>query len=585
LNDLLALTLRDLGLSQEITTEALLYLLKQGHILLILDGFDEVSRALAQNAEQNVKELAENINKDSLGRLILTSRPSFIEQEQVFASLEHECGVGTPETQQLAPYTDEQMHQWVLQNAPTGQVNWIPEKHWQRIQTAFQHEGALRELCRTPVFLRMLSEVLVKDKSVRSLNELLETFCLEMWERERSKRTLTLRDEQYFYAYETIALMIADDKRITPGELKENMELYMEEYSPELLAGLPDDAATLIADLAIGPLSQKNGGFAFVHEVLHAYFLSRALARSIRSASAKKVAELWNRSVTSTVWKFLPEAVGAAYPSSKPKEDFLREIANTTQSGLVMWNIAKAIGVPPTEIPGLLFEGKQIASLLCQGTDLSGVSFKRATILSATFDKCVMSGASFYEARIEKIKFVQCGQGALFDQVPLTSEESEVTIVRGPGSDEEVYVGEGIPRILGQFMEKEEELKAPPSDLSQQALVLIFRSLFKVDHRRLDYPEKRKIENRLRAWLRGFDLEPEQYTILVRILTGAVDKLGAEGWIERNKNRPRTLVPSNTRMSQVRDIVRTGKIGTHLTDLVKVVDQLRDDCDRSLADA
>ncbi len=93
-----------------------------------------------------------------------------------------------------------------------------------------------------------------------------------MWERERGKRTLTLSDDQYFYAYEAMSLLIADETRIPPASIKEFLELYFGEYAPSLLESLPGNADVL-ADLAIGTMTYKDGAFGFVHEVLPAYFL------------------------------------------------------------------------------------------------------------------------------------------------------------------------------------------------------------------------------------------------------------------------------------------------------------------------
>jgi len=76
-------------------------------------------------------------------------------------------------------------------------------------------------------------------------------------------------------------LAVEDEARIEPREIHDILSLYFETYSPELLAGLPGSGRTLIDDLAIGPLTFKNGLFAFVHEVLGAYFIDRMMIRSM----------------------------------------------------------------------------------------------------------------------------------------------------------------------------------------------------------------------------------------------------------------------------------------------------------------
>ncbi len=581
LNDLIPLTLNDLALSQTVTPEGVKYLLKQGRLILILDGFDEISRALAQNAEDNVQELGSSINRNTVGRLILTSRPSFVAQEQIFANLKSACEEDVPGDKDLAPYTDDQIDEWILRNPPP-ESGGSPGQHWQRVQTAFRGYPALKELCRTPVFLRMLSEVLVKERSVKSLSDLVHGFCTEMWERERGKRNLTLSDDQYFYAYEAMAVMIADEQRISPADVKVALELYFADYAPELTASLPDEAGTLIADLSIGPLTYRGGVFAFVHEVLHAYFLSRMLARSLKFR--RKTADLWNRQIDSTVWKFLPQVVDEMIPTGPDREGIVREIAPQTTSGLVMWNTAKALGFAPAEVAKILFEGKTLGSLVCERVNLSSVSFDKSTIYDVTFDRCDLSGATFRGARIKKMKFIECGSGARFDDEPLVDDESEVTLMGRPNGPE-VYVGTDICKLFDEFRGKPTPRAKPPLDLGKQALFVIVASLFKADRRRLDYHEKFKIENRLRAWLGDFDLTAKKSKDLLAVFVRALDQMRTEGWICKNVNRPRTLLPCTGRQKEVAQIMRTGKIDAGIPGLQAVLSSLQEACDRVIASA
>ena len=96
----------------------------------------------------------------------------------------------------------------------------------------------------------------------------------------------------------------------------------------------------------------------------------------------------------------LPEAVDEVIPADSKREEIVRGIAAQITSGLVMWNIAKALRFSPTQVPKLLFEGKTVGSLLCEKANLSGVSFDNSTIYDVTFDRCELSGATFRAARI-----------------------------------------------------------------------------------------------------------------------------------------------------------------------------------------
>lgn len=544
LKDLITLTLSDLGLSDSLTPDSIRSLLKQGRLLLILDGFDEVSRALADNARQNVEELSQDINKRTLGKLILTSRPSFIDQEEIFSDLKHGCEEELHEERELAPYTDAQMREWVLQNAPKDKLQGPPESHWQRISTAFNRNPELRDICRTPVFLRMLSEVLVKEKSVASLYDLVEKFCREMWERERGKRTLSLSDAQYCYAYEAVAALVQGETVIDPRQVKATLELYLEEYAPELIAGMPAEAGTLVADLAIGPLTYGVGVFTFSHEVLQAYFTARLLARSL--SAKRKVDDLWNRRIGDAEWRFLPPAVGEIGGKPPSPATFIDDLVRRTRSGLVAWNILRALKCQPRELARDIFAGKDLAGVVFDGTDLRGMVFDRCVLYDVTFDRANMSNTTFRDCTISKIRFVECGRGAIFDENPRLAEDAEIRFVRSRESGTELYVGADIVRFLGELAGREIASVEVPINLAEQAILVVIGSLFKADQKRFDYPERAKIENRLRGWLREFRFREEQARKLVKIFAEMVEQLEDKRLIVKNDNRPRTLMPGES---------------------------------------
>lgn len=562
--DLIALTLSDIGLAQSLTPDAIGFLLAEGRLVLILDGFDEVSRALAHNAEENIEQLSKSIHGRKLGRLILTTRPSFVVQEDIFTNLKSSCEQEKHEQYHLAPYTDEQMGEWVVGNPPEGAPS-PPARHWQRVETAFRQNPAIKELCRTPVFLRMMSEVLVSRPSVKSLFNLLEEFCLRMWERERSKRTLTLSDPQYFYAYEAISVAVDDESRIQPKEVKTILELYLDEYSPDLLAGLPGEDRALVEDLSIGPLTFKNGIFVFSHELLTGFFLARMMIRKL--LSRKNINELWNRPIKDTVWRFLPEVVMQIGGEHIDSEKIVREVALPSRSGLLTWNIIRALDVPKESYPPDLFRGKRLAGIIFDGEDLRGLSFDGAELLDVSFVKCGLEGTTFRSTTVRKAKLVECGKGALIDESLQVDDNSELLIMRGSGIGSELYTGEDIRRVLREMCEDRTEPIGLPPDVGKQATVLIFSSLFRSDMRSLDYPEWTKIENRIRGWTKTFGLSEEITGELSSLLLRMAVELRDEKWISRNPSRPRTFVPSPKHQRIISEIVRLQKVRGSTRDL------------------
>ncbi|MBS4083717.1 MAG: NACHT domain-containing protein [Rhizobiales bacterium] len=575
LEELIGLTLQDAGIT-DLTVDSVRYLMAQGRLLLILDGFDEVSRALAHRAEETIDKLSLEINRRTNGRLILTSRPAFLLHEKIFSELTTACEEDKPERRSIEPYSNDQQHEWIIQNAPDEPSAQSADRHWQRVLNAFNKNPWLRDLCRTPVYLRMLSEVLIKDSSVKSRTDLITKFCEGMWERERGRRKLTLSDSQYMLAYEAISAAVVDSQRIDPNEVSSYLELYLGEDAHQLIAAFSQQSDSLFKDLAIGPLTGRGGQFVFEHEILSGFFFARLLARNLRDRGPR-FRELWNQHIYEPAWQFLPEAIAALIPQDdRRREEILESLAREYSDGLLLLNVIKAFGM---KIPVKLFEGRVLSNVIFDAEegqrllDLSEVSFDRSELHDVTFARCNLTGTSFKSARIGKIKIDNCQLGAKFDENPaIMSEDAELSLIRD--GEEESYVGDEIKLGLidvGGGEKKNKPIK-PPTNMAELATVIIFKSLFKSDGLRWDYPEISKIENRLRAWIKSFQVSPDVEADLLSSSMDLYKEIENLGWIEQNRNRPRTRVPSNSRTSDIGIIVRTGSVPSDFLHLRRAIE-------------
>jgi len=329
LEDLIEVTLHDLGV-HDLTAEAVKFLLRRGRLLFILDGFDEISRALAHRAEDTIDKLSSEINKNTNGRLILTSRPAFLDHERIYSDLTAACEEDRPERRDIAPYTNEQQREWVIQNAPVTADS--PTQHWNRVSSAFGNHPWLRELCRIPVFLRMLSEALVKERSIKSRGDIIKQFCAAMWERERARRTMELTDDQYLLAYEAISAAIVELGHIDARDVKDWIELYLGQDAQPLLAQVRD-IRTLIKDLAIGPLTGHDKHFTFEHEVMTGYFFARLMAHNLRE-DVPRARDLWKKPLYEPARDFLHDAVVEVL--GEHTDGILAKFSNTSKDGLML---------------------------------------------------------------------------------------------------------------------------------------------------------------------------------------------------------------------------------------------------------
>jgi hypothetical protein len=351
---------------------------------------------------------------------------------------------------------------------------------------------------------------------------------------------------------------VEEEARIEPRVIRDVLELYFETYSPELIAGLPGSSKTLIDDLAIGPLTFKNGLFAFVHEVLGAYFIARMMVRSL--AARRRVSELWNRPITETLRWFLRQITESESVAPMDRRAVLTEIVRPTRDGLAVWNIVQATGLKHEETPADLFRGKRLAGLVFDRTDLRGMVLDDAEIYDVVFDRCDLHGMSLRGATVHRAKLIECGRGIVADGTTRVSSDAEVVIVRSAELGAETYIGEAAKRALDELRADQRRLVAMPGNLAESAVLVIFSSLFKQGLSARDYPEWQKIENRLRGWLSEFQLTADAAKRVGRLLLKLAAEIRDDGWISRNPNRPRTFVPSPRDEDRISRIIRVGKV-------------------------
>jgi hypothetical protein len=111
-------------------------------------------------------------------------------------------------------------------------------------------------------------------------------------------------------------------------------------------------------------------------------------------------------------------------------------------------------------------------------------------------------GATFRSSAFGKVKFIECGKGALADKSIRLLDDAELSIVRKAESTAEAYKGDDILSALQELFRGSRPSVSMPSDMASQVAVLIFSSLYKSDLKRIDYPEWSKIEARIRGRVR-----------------------------------------------------------------------------------
>lgn len=151
---------KKLGLEERQQVETFL---KQGRLLVLMDGLDEVpTDQLRRDVQKQLQQMAEDYPNN---RLILTCRTQIIESiPDGFTSVE------------VADFNEEQVQQFVYKWFAAGvQSSAEVEQQYQTFSAAVNHNSALKELTVTPVLLSLMCLVLQDEGEIpRQRNELYE---------------------------------------------------------------------------------------------------------------------------------------------------------------------------------------------------------------------------------------------------------------------------------------------------------------------------------------------------------------------------------------------------------------------------
>ena len=421
IDNMITLNLEDFKMSGILNLKSVEFLIRKGKINLILDGFDEINIALHPIMyEANVKQLRNSINPKTSGKVVLTSRISFIEQEQFYKSLIKECGQeGKAKIFTLKRFSDEQIKEWVLENENN--------RVWSQLTSLFKVNPDIKEVCRTPVFLKLVSEISSQLENIKSKYELVKTWCNRIYKRERPKRIVLQKvtDEQLNKVYEVIAEEYWHKTfQIDYNEVKVFIEIIFNEQK-DVLNKIDSNPDQFIKEVSIGPLTGATikSVFSFRHEIFASYFYARRLVYFledyiVNNNSLTKFRENWGEFIELSIWEFLPLALKDILKlNGKRKEIFEKaKLPINTAQGLL--NLLRAFELVSDYKD--LFKGREFIRFNNKNiiSDMTDYDFSDSIFINAVFSGINLQKATFRNITIGKLKFENCKlEGAIFDNL------------------------------------------------------------------------------------------------------------------------------------------------------------------------
>lgn len=394
----------------KLTAEAFRFLVEQGRILFILDGYDEMVEANPEVAAENIAEFVGHAGPSS--RILLTARSTFYRTSSDVVGR-----IGDPllsedevEVIDLQPFKPDQAREYVRRRLAGLPDN---SRKMERAQQIIKEEWN-PDLLGSPFFLSEFVKLIADKKwSTTDVRErgFLEYLIEKTFDRERKRQNHDFSDDQQRHYLEKIAF----DQLTTGahGYFRDELEVFAWEVADfeqqanwsTLWVGLADHNF-LLPDDAAG----ERPVITMAHQIWRDYFQGSSLAAGLNARDKAAFGALGARD--------LPEGVlrSADLRITTATWDFLADRLRPDGNVKLLRNMLRMTLLRRAAADGLLRLPPKIAQHL-PGRDLSDIVFRSVlldgslagcTLTGCFFERCDLAGASFERALLNRTDFREC---------------------------------------------------------------------------------------------------------------------------------------------------------------------------------
>ncbi len=376
------------------TSEALRFLLHEGRISLLLDGFDELLEFSPSRAQDNLQEILSHVSGQ--GATVVTSRSTFFATKaEVLAFLRGQLPSGQVVVAQLDGFDEARQSSFLAKKGCTTQES-------ERVLRL----GASADLSRNPQNLEFLLQIVRSDTEgvtrVHSPRDVFERLFAQIFERERRRQRYSYSDQQQSLFLKDLAfnLWLQGDNVMRPDDV-------------QILTPLDERSHLLLGHHVLRPT--PSGDLTFEHHRVRDYFIAAELTRRMVTDS-DGAADLLSRSIPDGVVTFLADSV--------TEEQFKQVRARAGRGSAATRNVV-ALALALVRRAGLrdrpdktarfrdLLGGTAIGSASLSGLefehlDLRGWEFRRCDLSKATFRFCDLRDCRFPESDLAAARVEDC---------------------------------------------------------------------------------------------------------------------------------------------------------------------------------
>lgn len=450
------------------------------HVLICLDGFDEMSSVIDHRTiHKNIKLLKKCMDHMTGAKILITSRTQCFRQSSLKTWLsEREGGL---EVLTLAP-VDASMREVFLLSGMEE------EKQMEKQEQLFM-DGKLFSLMGKPFFLDMMRQLLATEESVgKSAVSIYEHYirkCLKRkFDRSFERDTQMLLDEQetierIYHALCSMAYELWQQEKETLSVRafeeylgKTTAEVLWEEKSKE--PSVREDADHRFSMRTLLKYAGEDR-VAFSHRSIREYFVAVYLWKALLQKDKSFEEMMKNEYYNDEILSFLAQMIEGA---SREKEAIIQKLKEMLKrdrkeerkvrkgkslSGKIMqllYNLDK-------KIPEADWSGKDLSGIYIPGADLSGQSFHHSLFINANLnnvclDDCDCSYCDMTGVRLEETCFIST----------LTYERGGLICLYQDGSlrkwnmkrQEEISCVQGLPLLEDSFFIEQGEIFTQSKD-------------------------------------------------------------------------------------------------------------------------
>jgi WD40 repeat protein/3',5'-cyclic AMP phosphodiesterase CpdA len=410
---------------ERIDLAAFRYMLQQGRIALLFDGFDELAlRVSYDRAAEHFDTIVQAAAGDA--KIVVTSRTQHFESEKQVRTVLYERAQPLPGLRycRLLPFFEPQIRRF-LRN------RWVDEKEAEHWYDLLHHVKDLLGLSENPRMLGFITELRKEDIarakkregmiSAASLYQLL----LDRWlifEYERAHppgSQITLTREARWAAVNAIALRLwqKTEKFVTQAELAQEASsvIAQEKKAPppaDIVAHLIGSGSLLRRD--------EEGCFFFVHQSVMEWLVVREAADQIRNTGESVL--LATRPLSELMAEFLCDLAGRDAALAWARAAGEREVGigeftkNNALEVLKRLGVNVSLNLAGQYLRGKDFAGQSLVSAELSGADLtearfvdmdlSGARLDGAKLMRADLTRATLTGASLEDADLSEARLL-----------------------------------------------------------------------------------------------------------------------------------------------------------------------------------